>query len=65
MAIRNGIAKVNVGTIIRYTYLSNMKEELIKNGPGTHTADLIKPVLIKIKDEVKKWIRVCMADGKA
>ena len=64
-AIHEGINKVNVGTIIRYTYLKNLKEELMKNDPVTHPVDIMKPVLEKIKIEVKGWIRACMANGKA
>jgi ketose-bisphosphate aldolase len=64
-AIREGINKVNVGTIIRYTYLKYLKDELMKNDPVTHPADIMKPVLKRIKVEVKGWIRACMANGKA
>lgn len=64
-AIREGINKVNVGTGIRYVYLTSLQAELEKNGPNIHMADLMKKVKEKIKAEVKTWIRVCMADGKA
>lgn len=64
-AIREGINKVNVGTIIRYTYLKYLRDELMKNDPVTHPADIMKPVLKRIKVEVKGWIRACMANGKA
>ena len=64
-AIRNGINKVNVGTIIHCTYMNNLREELIKRGPDPYTLDVVKPVKEKIKDVVKMWIRTCMANGKA
>lgn len=64
-AIREGINKVNVGTGIRYAYLSNLQSELNKSGPNIHTVDLMKKVKEEIKAEVKVWIRVCMANGKA
>lgn len=64
-AIRNGINKVNVGTIIHCTYMNNLREELVKRGPNPYTLDVIKPVKDKIKEVVKMWIRTCMVNGKA
>lgn len=63
--IKNGINKVNVGTIIHCTYMNAMKEELNSRGANPYTLDVVKPVREKIKQVVKGWIRVCMADGKA
>ena len=64
-AIRNGINKVNVGTIIKYTYLSTVKEILDREGPTIYTTELMKPAQAAVKEEVKRWIKTCMADGKA
>lgn len=64
-AIRNGINKVNVGTIIKYTYLSTVKEILDREGPTIYTTDLMRPAVEAVKEEVKRWIKVCMSDGKA
>jgi ketose-bisphosphate aldolase len=64
-AIYNGINKVNVGTIIHCTYMNNLREELVKREPNPYTLDVIKPVKEKIKQVVKMWIRICMANGKA
>ena len=64
-AIRNGINKVNEGTIIKYTYLSTVKEVLDREGPTIYTTELMKPAVNAVKEEVKRWIRTCMADGKA
>ena len=64
-AIRGGIAKVNVGTIIRNTYLSNLCEALKKMERADHTVDIQAAIRPKIKAVVKEWIRVCMAAGKA
>ncbi len=64
-AIRNGINKVNVGTIIKYTYLSSVQETLNRTGPTIHTIDLMFPAVEAIKEEVKRWIKVCMSDNKA
>ena len=64
-AIKNGINKVNVGTIIHCTYMNGMRDELNARGANPYTLDVVKPVVEKIKDIVKMWIKVCMADGKA
>lgn len=64
-AIKNGINKVNVGTIIKYTYLSSVFETLKQVGPTIHTIDLMLPAVEAIKQEVKRWIRVCMSEGRA
>lgn len=65
MAIRNGINKINVGTIIHCTYMNHLREELNRVGENPYTIDVMQPVKEKIKKVVKGWIRVCMADGKA
>jgi ketose-bisphosphate aldolase len=64
-AIKNGINKVNVGTIIHCTYMNNLREELVKREPNPYTLDVVKPVKEKIKEVVKMWIRTCMVNGKA
>lgn len=64
-AIQNGINKVNVGTIIHCTYMNNMRAELNRLGDNPYTLDVVRPVMEEVKAVVKRWIRVCMADGKA
>ena len=64
-AIRNGINKVNVGTQIRYTYMNEARKAIDLKGPATHTVDILTDVRELVKEEVRKWILVCMADGKA
>lgn len=64
-AIRNGINKVNVGTIIHCTYMNTVRRELIARGENPYTLDVMKPARAAVREEVKKWIRICMADGKA
>ena len=64
-AIQNGINKVNIGTIIHCTLMNGLREELNRVGPNPYTPDVALPVVEKIKQVVKGWIRVCMADGKA
>lgn len=64
-AIKNGINKVNVGTLIHTTYMNSLREELNKRAPNPYTLDVIKPVKEKIKEAVKMWIRICMVNDKA
>lgn len=64
-AIRNGINKVNVGTQIRYTYLKAAGEQIAKMGPGAHTTEIMRTVRQTVAQEAKKWIRACMAEGRA
>lgn len=64
-AIKEGINKVNVGTIIHCTYMNNLREELNRAGDNPYTLDVMKAVYPKVKEVVKRWIRVCMANGKA
>jgi ketose-bisphosphate aldolase len=64
-AIRGGINKVNVGTIIHCTYMNAVRAELNARGENPYTLDVMKPVRTVIKNVVKQWIKVCMADGKA
>ncbi len=64
-AVKEGINKVNVGTIIRHTYLTTVKKELETMEPDTHTVDVARRAIENIKVEVKRWIKACMADGKA
>jgi len=63
-AIQNGVNKVNVGTIIHCTYMKHLREELDRRGENPYTLDVMKPVIPKIKEVVKTWIKVCMAEGK-
>lgn len=63
-AIRNGINKVNVGTEVRFTYMSHALEKIAEKGPATHTVEIMTEVREAIKAVVMKWIKVCMADGK-
>ena len=64
-AISGGIAKVNIGTIIRNTYLTSLCEALKKMEPADHTVDIQAAIRPKVKAVIKDWIRVCMASGKA
>ena len=63
-AIKNGINKVNVGTIIHCTYMNSMRKTLWDGGDNQYTLDVVKPAIVAIKSVVKEWIQVCMADNK-
>lgn len=64
-AIRGGINKVNVGTQIRCTYMSSAQNVIEARGYTTHTVEIMHEVKEAIKREVRAWIKICMADGKA
>ena len=64
-AIKMGINKVNVGTIIHCTYMNSVRAELNRVGDNAYTLDVMSAVKENIKNVVKVWIRTCMANGKA
>lgn len=64
-AIRNGINKVNVGTIIHCTYMNAMRRELTAREENPYTLDVVNAVIPQIKEVVRGWIRTCMSNGKA
>jgi ketose-bisphosphate aldolase len=63
-AIRGGINKVNVGTIIHCTYMNAVRTELLRLGENAYTLDVMPAARTAGREEVKKWIRVCLAEGK-
>ena len=63
-AIKSGINKVNIGTQIRFTYLSAVLREISLKGPATHTIEIMHEAKKAVAEEVKAWIRVCMAEGR-
>ena len=64
--IKEGITKVNVGTIIRYTYQKALKEEIEHRGAETPPLDIMVPAVTdKVKQVIKEWIITCMADNTA
>jgi ketose-bisphosphate aldolase len=64
-AIREGINKINVGTIVHCTYMNAVRAELIARGENAYTLDVMKPARSAVREVVKGWIKTCMADGKA
>lgn len=65
MAIKGGINKINVGTIIHCTLMNSFRKDLMKLGDNQFTLDLARPAMDEVKEVVRGWIRRCMADGKA
>ena len=64
-AISTGIRKVNVGTDVNCSLTNGLKSQLEKYGNNQYIYDIIQPVISSTTDVVKKWILICMADGKA
>lgn len=61
-AIRLGITKVNVGTVIHTTYLRQLREELIRAGDFPFTVDVMRNVLPKIEEVLDDRLRVIMGN---
>lgn len=64
-AIKNGINKVNVGTELHFTYLSTLQKQLSEDTFEPNVVKHMEHVVEKVKEPVKKWIRICMAENKA
>lgn len=62
--IQSSVAKVNVGTLLHATYLSQLKKELSQNLDGHNVLDVFVPVRAEIKKVVKEWIQVCNATNR-
>ena len=60
-AVKCGISKVNVGTIIHSTYLKSLKAELLSSGENPYTIDVMKNVLPKIVEVIVDRINVITA----
>lgn len=61
--IENGMAKVNVGTLLHATYIDALRKELA-HFESTNISDLMEPVRDAIKAVVKEWIHVCGAQNR-
>jgi len=64
-AIQGGISKVNVGTQINHSYLTAIKENLGENNPRTNILTSMQPAVDAVREEARRWIRLCGASGKA
>ena len=63
-AIAYGINKVNIGTAINTTYMNSVRIKLVESGENTLSFGVYKVVVPKIKNLVKKWIKICGADNR-
>lgn len=64
--IRSGVAKVNLGTMIRYKYLDYYRKGL--EGAVDHQGHswrIARYAMEQLKNDVRQVLRLCMADGKA
>ena len=63
--IQLGINKVNIGTHLHHSYLVALRKEVESNPDSVNIVNIMDPVRKAVKKEVKKWIHICKADGKA
>ncbi|MCI9120527.1 MAG: class II fructose-bisphosphate aldolase [Oscillibacter sp.] len=61
--IRNGIAKVNVGTQLHAVYLEELRRQL-GGGPACSVSDIMNPIKAAIRPVVKDWIHICGAENR-
>ena len=61
--IANGMAKVNVGTLLHGCYVETLRERM-ETWDGTNISDRMEPVRDSIKEKVREWIRVCNANNR-
>ena len=64
-AIKLGINKVNVGTIIHCTLMNTMRSQLMEKGENQYTLDMARPAMDEVKEVCREWIKTCMSNGKA
>jgi len=64
-AIKLGICKINVGTIIHSTLMNSFRSSLIEKGENQFTLDIAGPAMLEVKEVVREWIRTCMSNNKA
>ena len=63
-AIKYGINKINVGTIIHSTLMNSFRKDLMNLGENQYTLDIARPAMDEVKEVVRRWIRTCLANGK-
>lgn len=64
-AIGMGINKVNVGTELHFTYVDTLRRQMEAGPCKPNVFANMLPVAEAVKEPVRRWIRICMADGKA
>ncbi len=63
--IENGIAKINVGTLLHSVYLKQLETELQKDWVGYNIMERFEGVKQAVKEVCKHWIRLCGANDRA
>lgn len=64
-AIRNGINKINVGTLIFTTYLDTIKKSLNAIPDRKYPLDIFNEAVAAVAEAARGWIRVSGSGGKA
>ncbi len=64
-AIRNGMNKINVGTLIYTSYLTKLKETLNTYKDKSYTLELFEDAVNEVAEAARGWIRMVNASGKA
>lgn len=63
-AIRNGINKVNVGTIILHSYLDTLKKTLNETEKAKYHETIFTDAVEAVADAASVWIRKTMSNGR-
>jgi ketose-bisphosphate aldolase len=63
--IANGIAKINVGTLLHSSYLAALRRELARERKGYAVPDVFEPAKEAVKAQATSWIRLCAAGNRA
>lgn len=63
-AIRNGINKVNVGTIILHSYLDTLKKTLNETEKAKYHETIFTDAVEAVADAASVWIRKAMSNGR-
>jgi ketose-bisphosphate aldolase len=64
-AIKHGISKLNVGTLIYTSYLTKLKETLNVYKDQSYSLELFEDAVDAVAEAARGWIRAVNANGKA
>ncbi len=64
-AIKNGISKINVGTLIYTSYLTTLKKKLNTYEDQSYSLNLFEEAVDAVAEAARGWIRTVGANGKA
>lgn len=64
-AVKNGINKINVGTLIYTTYLTTLKKSLNAIPNLDYPLDIHKEAVAAVAEAARGWIRIAGSSGKA